>query len=72
MKATRDTNPTLTAPGFLPHHAGYLAQWLSNQMKAAKEQFPSIEEIFNEGMEEGKSITVGCWINESVTLQRRD
>ncbi|WP_421764560.1 hypothetical protein [Ekhidna sp.] len=41
------------------------------QMQASKEQFPSIEEIFNEGMEEGQSITVGCWINESVTLQRR-
>lgn len=41
------------------------------QMQASKEQFPSIEEIFNEGMEEGQSITVGCWINESVPLQRR-
>lgn len=41
------------------------------QMAASKEQFPSIEEIFNEGMEEGQTITVGCWINESVKIQRR-
>lgn len=43
-----------------------------SQMAASKEQFPSIEEIFNEGMEEGQSITIGCWINETVELKRRD
>ena len=30
------TNATFTAPGFLPHHAGHLAQWLSDQVKAAQ------------------------------------
>ncbi len=43
----------------------------TEQMKASKEQFPSIEEIFNENYEEGQTITVGCWINETVTIQRR-
>ncbi len=43
----------------------------TSQMQAAKEQFPSIEEIFNENREEGERVTVGCWINETVTLQRR-
>ncbi|MFT4835039.1 MAG: tetratricopeptide (TPR) repeat protein [Marinoscillum sp.] len=42
-----------------------------SQMAAAKEQFPSIEDIFNEGMEEGQRLTIGCWINESVGLKRR-
>ena len=37
----------------------------------AKAQFPSIEEIFSEGYEEGQSMKVGCWINESVKLERR-
>ncbi len=41
------------------------------QMEASKEQFPSIEDIFNENYEEGQNITVGCWINETVTLERR-
>lgn len=41
------------------------------QMQASKEQFPSIEEIFNESYEEGQKITVGCWINETVTIARR-
>ena len=42
------------------------------QMKACKEQFPSIEEIFNEEREVGQSITVGCWIGETVAIRRRD
>lgn len=43
----------------------------TEQMAAAKEQFPSIEEIFSESMEEGQKITVDCWINETVVLRRR-
>lgn len=42
-----------------------------SKMAAAKEQFPSIEEIFSESMSEGQAITVGCWVNESVQLERR-
>ncbi|MEQ9467559.1 MAG: hypothetical protein RLN88_09110 [Ekhidna sp.] len=41
------------------------------QMEASKAQFPSIEDIFNEGKEEGDQITIGCWINTTVKLQRR-
>ncbi len=41
------------------------------QMNAAKEQFPSIEEIFSENYKEGDEIQIGCWINEKVVLQRR-
>lgn len=40
-------------------------------MNSAKEQFPSIEEIFELGLTEGQSMTVGCWINETVILERR-
>ncbi|MEO9871911.1 hypothetical protein [Ekhidna sp.] len=56
---------------FLAAYKMYEKSGNKSQMQASKEQFPSIEEIFNEGMEEGQSITVGCWINESVSLQRR-
>jgi len=42
------------------------------QMTIAKSQFPSIEEIFNEGMEEGQELVCNCWVNETVKLQRRD
>lgn len=40
-------------------------------MTNAKAQFPSIEEIFSESKEEGQSITIGCWINTTVKLERR-
>lgn len=40
-------------------------------MLAAKAQFPSMEEIFELGLKEGQAITVGCWINEIVKIQKR-
>lgn len=43
----------------------------SKLMQAAQAQFPSISEIFNENYEEGQSVTVDCWINVSVSLERR-
>ncbi|GAB4245941.1 MAG: hypothetical protein Tsb0034_24730 [Ekhidna sp.] len=57
---------------FLAAYKMYEKAGNQSQMTASKEQFPSIEEIFNEGYEEGQNITVGCWINETVTLKRRD
>ena len=44
---------------------------LSTQANQAREQFPSMEEIFNENLEVGESMNTGCWINESVTLNKR-
>ncbi len=44
----------------------------SSAMKRAKDQFPSKEDIFLEGKSTGESLTVGCWIGESVTLLARD
>ncbi len=43
----------------------------SERMQSAKEQFPTISDIFTEGLEEGQAKTVGCWINETVKLERR-
>ena len=44
---------------------------LNSQANQAREQFPSMEEIFNENMEVGESMNTGCWINETVTLNKR-
>jgi hypothetical protein len=41
-------------------------------MRSAKAQFPTMEEIFTYNMDVGQPIKVGCWINEVVTIQRRD
>lgn len=40
-------------------------------MEEAKNQFPSIGEIFEEGMQEGDKIALSCWVKESVVLQKR-
>ncbi|MEQ8626634.1 hypothetical protein [Ekhidna sp.] len=56
---------------FIAAYNEYRKAGNSASMAAAKAQFPSIEDIFNEGMEEGQSITVGCWINVTIALERR-
>ena len=38
-------------------------------MQEAMVQFPTVEQIFERGLEEGKKLLVGCWINETVTLK---
>ena len=43
----------------------------SSRMSKAKEQFPSAEEIFTENREVGSSMSVGCWINETVVVDKR-
>lgn len=44
----------------------------SQKMATAKNNFPSKEEIFTEGIEAGTSKSVGCWIGESTTIRTRD
>ncbi|SIS63152.1 tetratricopeptide repeat protein [Belliella pelovolcani] len=41
-------------------------------MNQAKNQFPSKEELFTEGLQAGQTINTGCWIGETVTLATRD
>lgn len=56
---------------FLAAYEMYKRGGSSARMANAKEQFPSAEEIFTYNMEVGQSLTVGCWINETVTIQKR-
>ena len=44
---------------------------LETKANQAREQFPSMEELFNENLEVGESMNTGCWINEDVTLNKR-
>ncbi|MDF9796650.1 tetratricopeptide (TPR) repeat protein [Catalinimonas alkaloidigena] len=41
-------------------------------MKQARIQFPTIEQIFQEGYKEGQIISLACWLNERVILQASD
>ena len=40
-------------------------------MASAKEQFPTMEDIFVRNKKEGDLIKVGCWINENVALKKK-
>ena len=40
-------------------------------MSRAKAQFPTMEEIFTWDIKEGSSYKVGCWINQTVSIQKR-
>ncbi len=56
---------------FLAAYKMYKKAGNSSKMARAKAQFPSSEEIFTEGMAVGQNISVGCWVGETVTLQKR-
>ena len=56
---------------FIAAYNQYQKAGNSAMMQNAKEQFPSIEEIFELGLKEGEVMNCGCWINESVKLARR-
>lgn len=49
----------------------YLRGGSNEKANQAKAQFPSMEEIFNENLSIGESLNTGCWINEKVTLNKR-
>jgi hypothetical protein len=57
---------------FLVAYDYYQKAGNSKKMAQAKENFPSVEEIFTEGVEKGSSKSVGCWIGESTTIRTRD
>ena len=56
---------------FIAAYGEYSKAGNKKGMQSAKSQFPSIENIFSEGYEEGQSVTVGCWINTTVKIERR-
>ncbi|MEM6841080.1 MAG: hypothetical protein AAF632_02535 [Bacteroidota bacterium] len=57
---------------FIAAYEKYRKAGNTAQMANAKEQFPSKEEVFTYNKEVGDQITVGCWVNETVTIRTRD
>ena len=57
---------------FLAAYEMYKRAGNSAGMERAKMQFPTKEQVFLEGKKAGESMSVGCWIGESVTIQTRD
>lgn len=44
----------------------------TENMSLAKANFPSMDEIFYNGYELGQSVTVACWFDETVILDKRN
>lgn len=57
---------------FIAAYEMYRKAGNSSGMQRMKEQFPSKEEVFTYGKKVGDTVTVDCWINQSVTIQTRD
>ncbi len=57
---------------YLAAYDMYLRAGDARKMASAKAQFPSKEEIFQQGYEAGTTMRIGCWINESSELRTRD
>ena len=57
---------------FIAAYEMYRKAGNQGKMAAAQQQFPAKESIFFENYEIGAPITVGCWINETVSMKSRD
>lgn len=68
----KEESKVLDRAVFIAAYDQYTKANNQEQMAAAKAQFPSIEEIFSEGYEEGDEVEVSCWVGGKVKLQRRD
>jgi tetratricopeptide (TPR) repeat protein len=67
-----DQNTVQDRAVFIAAYEMYRRAGDSQSMARARAQFPSREEAFQYDMTAGTSLTVGCWINETVSLQTRD
>lgn len=66
-----DDNILVSRAVFIAAYNMYEKAGNSAKMADAKQQFPSMEEIHQRNKSLGDPITIECWINETVSLQRR-
>lgn len=68
----KSDNPIDTRAVFIAAYNEYATANNTEKMKELKANFPSKEEIFQYGKKVGDKVTVGCWINVTVSLKTRD
>ncbi|MDA0314032.1 MAG: hypothetical protein O3A40_01875 [Bacteroidetes bacterium] len=57
---------------FIAAYNAYQKAGNSRGMGSARARFPSKEELFTEGFQLGSSVSIGCWVGETVSLSTRD
>jgi hypothetical protein len=67
----RGENPVHDRAVYIAAYEMYSRAGDQDAMRRAREQFPSMEEIFTYNMQVGEAFRVGCWINEDVSIQKR-
>ncbi len=67
----KGTNPIHDKAVYMAAYKMFQLAGDSAGMSRAKAQFPTNEEIFTWDMKVGDTYKVGCWINETVTIQKR-
>jgi tetratricopeptide (TPR) repeat protein len=65
-------DPVLDRTIFIAAYNWYARAGDSSGMARAKEQFPSMEDIFTWNYQIDQSVNIGCWIGETVKIQKRD
>ncbi len=68
----QNENPVADRAVYIAAYEMYKKAGNKEGMANAKAQFPSNEDIFTYNLHVGDPIKVGCWINEVVTIQKRD
>ncbi|MDI9356588.1 MAG: hypothetical protein QM536_06165 [Chitinophagaceae bacterium] len=57
---------------FIAAYEMYKKAGNKEEMQKTRKQFPSVEEIFNEGLKEKDMVSIGCWIDTQILIQVRD
>jgi tetratricopeptide (TPR) repeat protein len=66
-----DSNPVKARAVYMAAFDMYQKAGNSTKMAQAREQFPSVTDLFQLAMQEGQPISVGCWIGVTTTLRSR-
>lgn len=64
-------NPVKNRSIYIAAYEQYKKAGNTTKMNTAKAQFPSMEEIFNQNKTIGDKVNTGCWVNETVALDKR-
>ena len=68
----QDVNPVNDRAVYIAAYEMYSEAGNREGMTRAEEQFPLKEEIIKNKMKPGQPVKIGCWINETVILQKRE
>lgn len=67
----RGENPVHDKAIFIAAYEMFQAAGDSEGMRRAQAQFPTMEEIFTWNLQVGEQYRVECWVNETVTIQKK-